>query len=115
MRRKIKRLVVTGTKTYYRLVRKKSILLGLLACIFLAALLLPAFGLIDSYIQLILMYIGINIILTVSLNLVNGYMGEFSIGHAGFMAVGAYIGALLTMRVWPPNLVGWLFPVTVIL
>ena len=46
-----------------------------------------------------MMYIGINIILTISLNLVNGYMGEFSVGHAGFMAVGAYIGALLTMQV----------------
>ena len=40
------------------------------------------------------MYIGINIILTVSLNLMNGYMGEFSVGHAGFMAVGAYVSSL---------------------
>ena len=34
--------------------------------------------------------IGINIILAVSLNLINGYTGQFSLGHAGFMAVGAY-------------------------
>ncbi len=54
-------------------------------------------GILDSYIQLILFYIGINIILTVSLNLVNGYMGEFSCGHAGFMAVGAYVSGILTV------------------
>jgi branched-chain amino acid transport system permease protein len=36
--------------------------------------------------------------LAVSLNLVNGYMGEFSVGHAGFMAVGAYVSSVLTMR-----------------
>jgi branched-chain amino acid transport system permease protein len=47
--------------------------------------------------ELILVFIGINIILTISLNLVNGYMGEFSVGHAGFMAVGAYVSAVLTM------------------
>ncbi len=47
--------------------------------------------------ELILIYMGINIMLTVSLNLINGYMGEFSVGHAGFMAVGAYVSAVLTM------------------
>ncbi|MBQ0068110.1 MAG: branched-chain amino acid ABC transporter permease, partial [Phascolarctobacterium sp.] len=41
--------------------------------------------------------ICINIILAVSLNLINGYTGQFSIGHAGFMAVGAYVGAVVTM------------------
>jgi branched-chain amino acid transport system permease protein len=59
--------------------------------------------------------VGINTIMTVSLNLINGYMGEFSVGHAGFMAVGAYIAALLTMYVWPQDMVGWLFPLTVII
>jgi branched-chain amino acid transport system permease protein len=40
--------------------------------------------------------IGINIILAVSLNLINGHTGQFSLGHAGFMAVGAYTAASLT-------------------
>ena len=62
-----------------------------------------AFELLDLYLQLILIYVGINIILTVSLNLINGYMGEFSVGHAGFMAVGAYVAALLTVHVFPPG------------
>ena len=38
-----------------------------------------------------------NIILAVSLNLVNGFTGQFSLGHAGFMAVGAYGSAKLTL------------------
>lgn len=39
---------------------------------------------------------GINIILAVSLNLINGFTGQFSLGHAGFMAIGAYTAAMLT-------------------
>ena len=39
--------------------------------------------------------VGINIILAVSLNLINGFTGQFSIGHAGFYAVGAYTSASL--------------------
>src|SRR5436190_14384961 len=40
--------------------------------------------------------VGINIILAVSLNLINGHTGQFSLGHAGFMAVGAYTAASIT-------------------
>jgi branched-chain amino acid transport system permease protein len=46
-------------------------------------------------------YIGINIILAVSLNLINGITGQFSLGHAGFLAVGAYVSAAVTLFVWP--------------
>ena len=63
---------------------------------------IPEYNLLNKYIQLVMMYVGINIILTVSLNLVNGYMGEFSLAHAGFMAVGAYTAALLTQSSLPP-------------
>jgi ABC-type branched-subunit amino acid transport system permease subunit len=51
----------------------------------------------NDYWQLVLLYMGINVVLTVSLNLINGYMGEFSCGHAGFMAVGAYVTSVLTV------------------
>src|SRR5687767_11026940 len=46
----------------------------------------------------VIMLIGINITLAVSLQLINGISGQFSLGHAGFMAVGAYLGgyAVLT-------------------
>jgi branched-chain amino acid transport system permease protein len=54
-------------------------------------------GTLSSYTQLILMFVGVNIMMSSSLNLVNGYMGEFSCGHAGFMAVGAYTTSLLTV------------------
>ena len=51
---------------------------------------------INPYWLMILLTIGINIILAVSLNLINGYTGQFSLGHAGFMAVGAYTSAVIT-------------------
>jgi branched-chain amino acid transport system permease protein len=51
---------------------------------------------INPYYFQILIYIGINIILASSLNLINGFAGQFSLGHAGFMAVGAYTAAVVT-------------------
>ena len=78
------------------------------------ALAIPRFNLFNNYVQMLLMYVGINIILATSLNLVNGYMGEFSLAHAGFMAVGAYTSALLTMHVLPPETHAALFPLAVL-
>src|SRR6516225_8521429 len=43
--------------------------------------------------------VGVNVILAVSLNIVNGMTGQFSIGHAGFMAVGAYIAGTLSLAI----------------
>ena len=68
----------------------------------LLAALLVAFGLsrcadqFNPYYLDVLTGIGINIILAVSLNLVNGYTGQFSLGHAGFMSVGAYLAAAVS-------------------
>ena len=56
----------------------------------------------NPYYVRILMLCGVNVMLAVSLNLVNGFTGQFSIGHAGFMAVGAYTSAVLTMRTFHP-------------
>ncbi len=50
-------------------------------------------GSINPYYYQIIIYAGINIILATSLNLINGYTGQFSLGHAGFMAIGAYLSA----------------------
>jgi len=72
------------------------------------------FEFLDLYLQLILIYVGINVILTVSLNLINGYMGEFSVGHAGFMAIGAYVASLLTVHVIPASAVNFLFPLAIL-
>ncbi|MDO8541995.1 MAG: branched-chain amino acid ABC transporter permease [Opitutaceae bacterium] len=56
---------------------------------------------IDPYHLDVLTGIGINVILAVSLNLVNGYTGQFSLGHAGFMSVGAYAAAAVSMAAAP--------------
>jgi branched-chain amino acid transport system permease protein len=53
-------------------------------------------GELDPYFFSIIMYAGINIILAVSLNLVNGFTGQFSMGHAGFMSIGGYLSAFIT-------------------
>ena len=55
--------------------------------------------LINPYIAQVVVLCGINVILAVSLNLVNGFTGQFSIGHAGFMALGAYGSAMFSMHV----------------
>ncbi len=74
------------------------LILGLLFAIFA-----PRLGWINSYVAHVLITIGINIILCVSLNLVNGYMGEFSIGHAGFMSLGAYTSVMITTKMSMPG------------
>ena len=53
---------------------------------------------ISPYYFQIIIYIGINVILASSLNLINGFAGQFSLGHAGFMALGAYTSAVITSR-----------------
>jgi branched-chain amino acid transport system permease protein len=60
-----------------------------------------------EYAQRILLLAGINVILAVSLNLINGTTGQFSIGHAGFMAIGAYGSAYLGVQL-APVLSAWL-------
>src|SRR5438094_6538117 len=73
----------------------------------LAAIILSGFAshfsdAINAYYLQIVIFIGINIILAVGLNLINGFTGQFSLGHAGFMAVGAYTAAILTKACgWP--------------
>lgn len=51
---------------------------------------------INPYYYTIIIYIGINIMLASSLNLINGFAGQFSLGHAGFMAIGGYTAAYMT-------------------
>ncbi len=67
------------------------------------AVLTPLAGGISPYYYDILIGIGINIILAASLNLINGYTGQFSLGHAGFMAVGAYLSSWLTLQAGTPS------------
>ena len=63
-------------------------------------------NIIDATREITLMTIGINIMLAVSLNLVTGYTGQFSLGHAGFMAIGAYTCAIINLEM--RSLIGFL-------
>ncbi len=85
-----------------RLARNRWILPTLVVAGFGFALASEFFPLLNPYAKFVLITAGINIILCASLNLVNGYMGEFSVGHAGFMSLGAYASALLTTK-WIPD------------
>ncbi|MGI6422961.1 MAG: branched-chain amino acid ABC transporter permease [Syntrophomonadaceae bacterium] len=53
-------------------------------------------GLVNQSYQITLTSMCINVILAVSLNLINGFTGQLSLGHAGFMAIGAYVSVIIT-------------------
>lgn len=55
-------------------------------------------GILNPYYNDILVRMCISAIMAVSLNLINGFNGQFSIGHAGFMAIGGYVAAILTTK-----------------
>ena len=87
-------------------IRKHDLLLLALGIVVFAVLQgLISARIIGSFWQLNLLIIGINVIMSVSLNLINGYTGQFSLGHAGFMAVGAYVGVVLTTNFHAPFIV----------
>jgi branched-chain amino acid transport system permease protein len=81
----------------------KGALQRLLVPVSLLAVLAVALGATDllagDYLQRIVIIIGINVILVVGLNLSNGFTGVFSLGHVGFMAIGAYAASILTLPV----------------
>jgi branched-chain amino acid transport system permease protein len=68
-----------------------AVLIGLAL---LQATLMPR---LNPYVLQIINLIGINAIMAVSLNLITGFTGQFSLGHAGFMAIGAYSSAAMTV------------------
>lgn len=79
--------------------------------VFFAIFLLKQFGVINAYYDSIVVTIGVNIMLAVSLNLVIGICGQFSLGHAGFMAIGAYCAGILTKMM--PGYGGWFIGVLI--
>jgi branched-chain amino acid transport system permease protein len=87
-------MAIVRTKTQWVFVA------GLLALLFTAPLYLNHYWLSVSNI------IGITIIAAVGLNILVGFCGQLSIGHVGFIAVGAYTSAILTHRFGAPFLVG---------
>ena len=96
-------------KTWFRyLVNAAAI-----ALLYGVILTLTEFELINRYYALMMIPIGFNIILAVSLNFAAGFMGQLPLGHAGFMAIGAYVSALFTMSSGLPSVVA--FPLSITL
>lgn len=80
---------------------------------------------INDYRVLVVELTLVSIILTVSINIINGYQGEFSCSHPGFMALGAYVSSIITLVLFtndkifgaallPASLGPWLFPFALI-
>lgn len=82
---------------------------GLIVGLYLLVMGLQVLGVIDEYLMVNIKLAGVFIILGTSLNLINGFTGQFSLGHAGFMSVGAYVGAICTVKFDLP------FPVALII
>lgn len=59
-------------------------------------------GIIGRYWAGVITLACINIVLATSLNLASGYLGQLTLGHAGFMSVGAYVSALLSLKTGTP-------------
>ncbi|MDD3169006.1 MAG: branched-chain amino acid ABC transporter permease [Eubacteriales bacterium] len=76
--------------------RRRDSMLTAIAIVIIGVLLFLANMFMDNYQLRILNLSGIYIILSLSMILINGFLGLFSLGHAGFMAIGAYTVALLT-------------------
>src|SRR5213079_1164059 len=87
----------------YRHIKKWILLAGIV----LSAVASHFSGTINSYYLQIVIFIGINITLAVSLNLINGITGQFSLGHAGFMAIGAYTAGAMMKHFSPAGAALW--------
>ena len=93
--------------------RRFTSLLNLVAVsvLFVAAKLV--LGMMDNRsITNLMIQICYNIMLVASLNLVTGVLGELTLGHAGFMAIGAYMSAIMTTQILPQNAI--YFPVALL-
>lgn len=84
-------------KAFIKKKRSMFITYATVIVLFLVALILTETGIASRQMQSLLVPICINIILAVSLNVTVGFLGELTLGHAGFMSVGAYAGCLFSI------------------
>lgn len=105
--------------------KRNQVILGVSLILIVILVLLAKFRVINNYMQTVIMFICVNMIMSSSLNIINGYMGEFSCGHAGFMAVGAYASSTLSLlfftdggiggtALFSPGVAVVLFPVVIL-
>lgn len=86
--------------------KKKILSYVVIGLIFYAVIqFLISSGTLNAYQANTIYLIGINIILATSLNLITGVTGQFSIGHAGFMSIGAYVSAIMSIKFGMPFIV----------
>jgi len=108
------------------MVYKRSVIVSVLLHVVLLYLVLRLWTDISTYRELVTRLTMIAVIVTLSLNVINGYMGEFSASHPGFMAVGAYVASAFTIALFtnsnlfgeaklPASWAPFLFPVALIL
>lgn len=79
--------------------KNRKLMLTIISILLLVALLMMANNFLDSYYLRILNLCAVYTIIGLSMNLIIGFSGLFSLGHAGFMAIGAYTTGLLTMSI----------------
>lgn len=89
--------------------RKNGLMLFLLLLTYLLIQYLFTAELINNFYMMALIQVCIYIILAVSQNLITGFTGQLAIGHAGFMAIGAYMSALITVKMDGSLLTGLIF------
>ena len=85
-------------------IAQKHITLIIMVGVYLFAQIFSGTGIITSYVLQVLMFCGINVMVTESLNIINGFTGQFSLGQAGFMSVGAYASAVVTKLLIPQSM-----------
>lgn len=95
---------MTGPRAFFASFRRRRLALPVIIILGCAFAWVHAYTpLVSGYTEFVLVTAAINIILCASLNLVNGYMGEFSVGHAGFMALGAYASSIFSVKLLPES------------
>ncbi|MCM3409520.1 branched-chain amino acid ABC transporter permease [Metabacillus litoralis] len=77
-------------------VKKDKKVFYMIGIVLLVVFLVIGNFILNGYYLRLINLVGINIILVVSLNITNGFVGIFSLGHAAFMAIGAYTTAILS-------------------
>lgn len=93
---KTNQTVLTSKAAESIFTKKNLIMAILIIAIYLVIAFLDG-NVLNRHYKSLIVPIGINIILAVSLNLTTGFLGELSLGHAGFMAIGAYAGSMFTI------------------
>lgn len=82
--------------------KKNLVYIALIIGIYVLLTILLKSGFLSRKYTSLIVPVCINVILAVSLNLTTGFLGELTLGHAGFMSVGAYAGAILTLSLELP-------------